>query len=296
MHDLNLLHSLDALLRDGSVTGAAQRVRITTPAMSRALGRLRVALKDPLLVRAGRGMVLTPYAQSLRERVALARESANAVLSPASHAPTATLERTLVIRSSDAVAALFAAPLYERALQDAPRLRLLFVQEGEEDAAALREGRVDLDVGDIGSDGPELRTRGLVRDVFVSVSRRGHVIGRRKLTPGLLSGFAHIVVSRRGRARGPIDTVLAERGLERTIAAVVPNFLAAVWVAANSELLATVPGLLARRAKRLMPIEVRAFPFELPSLNIGMAWHPRTDADPACRWLREQVVQLSLGA
>src|SRR5689334_4914996 len=117
---------------------------MTTPAMSRALGRLRDVLRDPLLVRAGRKMVLTPFAISLRDRVRDVHAEVLAVLRPGEHASVATLERTVVIRASDAVAAMFAAPLYERARDEAPSLRIVFVAEGEEDAAALREGRVDL--------------------------------------------------------------------------------------------------------------------------------------------------------
>jgi DNA-binding transcriptional LysR family regulator len=293
IRDLNLLHALDALLQEESVTAAARRAHLTTPAMSRALGRLREALADPLLVRAGRRMVLTPYAVSLRERVHSARSEANGVLGPATHASLEHVERTLVVRASDAVAGLLAAPLAARLAADAPRLTVHFAPEGDEDASALRDGRVDLDVGVADLVEPELRTRVLFRDAFTFVVRQGHALERGRLTPKRLAGAPHIVVTRTGRPRGPIDHALEAAGYARHIAAVVPTFFAALFAAARSDLVAAVPASLAEEAAKVMPLSTLRAPVELPPIAISLLWHPRLDHDPAHRWLRESGLAIA---
>jgi DNA-binding transcriptional LysR family regulator len=293
IRDLSLLHPLDALLQEESVTAAAKRALLTTPAMSRALGRLREALADPLLVRAGGRMVLTPYAVALRERAHAARAEANAVLGPATHASLEHLERTLVIRASDAVAGLIAAPLAARLAAEAPRLTVHFAPEGDEDAAALRDGRVDIDIGVADLAEPELRTRVLFRDSFTFVVRRGHPLERGRLTEARLAAAPHVAVTRAGRPRGPIDHALEAAGHSRRIAAVVPTFFAALFAAARSDLVAAVPRTLATEASTVLPLRVLRAPIVLPPIAISLLWHPRLDHDPAHRWLRERVLQLT---
>ena len=289
MIDLNLLHALDALLQEESVTNAATRAHLTTPAMSRALGRLRIALGDPLLVRAGRGMVLTPFASSLRGRAHAAALEANAVLGPAEWTPLGKLERTLVVRCNDAVAAVLVVPLHAAAREEAPGLRIRFVAEGAEDVAPLRDGRVDLDIGVIDFEEPELRRRLLLRDIYVGVVRRGHPLARGRVTPRRFAAHAHVSVSRQGRAKGPIDAALAALGLRRVIAAVVADFFAALLAAASSDLVTAVPATLARYAASILPLHFFALPVPTPPIEVAEAWHPRVDTDPPHVWLRRRV-------
>jgi DNA-binding transcriptional LysR family regulator len=290
--DLNLLRALEALLQEGSVTGAAARAGMTVPAMSRALGRLRVALQDQLLVRAGRGLVPTPLAVQLADRAQRAYAEATAVLAPEFMAQRA---RVLVIRASDGVAALLAGPLSRLAPAQAPGLRLRFVAEGDEDDEALREGNVALDIGVQHLAAPELKTRKLADDRFVAVVRRGHPLGRGLLTAERLSKYPHVVVSRTGRADGPLDAWLAQHGFQRQVAAVVDSFLAALLVAADSNLVAPMPGLLATSLGPRLAAVGLVLPSALPTIPIAMAWHPRFDDDHAHRWLRGAVVELAKG-
>jgi DNA-binding transcriptional LysR family regulator len=293
--DLNLIHALDALLEEGSVTAAAQRAHITTPAMSRALGRLRTTLGDQLLVRAGRSMVRTQFAVSIRARVRFAALEANAVLRPAKHVSIESVHRTLVIRCSDAVAAVLAGPLSENAVSDAPGIRVCFVAEGDEDAAPLRDGRIDLDIGVVDFTEPELRSQLLLRDHFVAVVRKGHELCNGRATAKRLASFNHIAVSRRGRASGPIDSALTKLGLQRQVTSVVPTFFSALFATSDADLVTAVPRLIAEYAARWLPIELIKFPFELPPLPIVQLWHPRVDDDPAHRWLRQRVRALMTG-
>lgn len=291
--DLRLLGALDALLREGSVSGAARRLHVTTPAMSRTLARIRLAFDDPILVRAGRGLVPTARALALRERVHAVVEEAHALFAAAGQVPLATLERGFTIRASDAFAGAFAARLVERVATAAPGIALRFAPEGEEDVESLRDGRVDLDLGVMGALGPEIRVQTLFRDRLVAVVRRGHPLARRKPTLQRFARERHVVVSRRGIARGPIDVELGRRGLRREVALVVSGFGEALLAAAGSELVACVPNRLAVDAARSVAIESFALPLRLPALHVAQAWHPRLDADPAHRWLRECVRDVS---
>jgi DNA-binding transcriptional LysR family regulator len=290
--DFNLLIALDALLAEGSVTGAARRLSVTTPAMSRTLARIRSAFADPILVRAGRGLVPTPQALALRERVRAVVEEARALVAATGQQPLAALVRTFTVRASDAFAGAFAARLAARVAREAPGVALRFAPEGEEDVAPLRDGRVDLDLGVMGPLGPEVRVQTLFRERLVGVVRRGHPLAHGRVTAARLARERHVVVSRRGIARGPIDAELARRGLERAVALVVSGFGEALLAAAASDLVAAVPSRLARAAAETVAIDSFALPLPLPVLSVSQAWHPRLEADPAHRLLRTCVREL----
>jgi DNA-binding transcriptional LysR family regulator len=158
------------------VTRAAERLQLSESAMSRTLARLRAATGDPLLVRAGRAMVLTPHAQALREQVqALARDAAT-VLQPAGEDwNLATLERTFTLRANDGFIEAFAPALVARAAREAPGVRLRFAPKPDKDVRPLREGLIDLDLGVLGAaTGPEVRVQAIYRDHFVGAVRPGH--------------------------------------------------------------------------------------------------------------------------
>ena len=144
--DLNLLAALDALLQEGSVVGAAARLGITASAMSRALARIRAQTGDPMMVRAGRGLVPTPRALDIRDRVRAATSEAHALLSKDVRNDPSSFARTFSIRADDAVTAVLGPQLLDVIGRHAPGVNLVFCTEGEENVAALREGGVDLDI------------------------------------------------------------------------------------------------------------------------------------------------------
>src|SRR5687767_12199193 len=145
--DLNLLVTLDVLLEEGSVARAAQRLRLSPSAMSRALARVREATGDPLLVRAGRGLVPTPRAIELRSRVGqLVRES-EATLRPVGKVSVHDLTRTFTLRTSEGFVENFGPALLARIAGEAPAVELRFVQKPDKNSALLREGLVDLETG-----------------------------------------------------------------------------------------------------------------------------------------------------
>src|SRR6202171_5598315 len=225
--DLNRLIALDALLAEGTVVGAARRLGLSASAMSRTLARLRAATGDPLLVRAGRGMVPTPHATDLRERVRDLAQDAQAVLRPVvASLDLAELKRTFTIRSNEGFVEIVAAQLVAAVTAVAPNVRLHFAPKPDKDVRALREGLVDLEIGVLGKSGPEIRIQTLFRDSFVCAVREGDpLLGRGKITAERYAACGHVVASRRGHWSGPVDEALA-LGLSRTVVVVVPSFRA----------------------------------------------------------------------
>jgi DNA-binding transcriptional LysR family regulator len=296
--DLNLLTALDALLAERSVVGAARRLRLSSSAMSRTLARLREATGDPLLVRAGRGLVLTPRAGDMRERVRDLVQDAQTVLRPAvASLDLAGLKRTFTIRSNEGFVEVIAAQLIAAVNAAAPSVRLHFAPKPDKDVGALREGLVDLEIGVLGTSGPEVRVQALFRDRFVCAVREGHpLLGTGEITAERYAACGHVVASRRGHESGPVDEALAAIGLARTVVAVVPSFRAALAVASASDLLALVTASFFNATHghqaRSGPAEVRSIPLPVRTdeITVSQMWHPRLDADPAHRWLRGLVL------
>jgi len=291
--DLNLLVTLDVLLAEGSVARAARRLRLSPSAMSRALARLRETTGDPLLVRAGRGLVPTPRAIELRERVAGIVQDAAAVLRPAAKLDLERLVRTFTLRCSDGFVENFGPDLIARVEADAPGVRLCFVQKPDRDSALLRDGSVDLETGVVGkTTASELRVQGLFRDRFVGVVRLSHALCQGKITPARYAAGRHICVSRRGLDKGPIDDALSPLGLERKIVTIVGGFSTALALARATDLIASIP----ERHSGKLRAGMHSFPLPLavPEITVSMLWHPRLDADPAHRWLRGQVKSICL--
>jgi DNA-binding transcriptional LysR family regulator len=283
--DFNLLITLDVLLAEGSVARAAKRLRLSPSAMSRALARLRETTGDPLLVRAGRGLVATPRALELRERVSQLVQDAEAVLRPAEQPDLKQLSRTFTLRTSEGFVENFGADLIARIAEQAPGVRLRFMHKPDKDSASLRDGTVDLETGVVGkATGPELRTQGLFRDRFIGVVRRGHPLSEGEITPARYAAGNHISVSRRGLDKGPIDEALERQELERHIATIVAGFSTALALARATDLIASVPER--HTASLRTGLHSFALPLSLPAFTVAMLWHPRLDADPVHRWLR----------
>lgn len=288
MPDLNLLVTLDVLLAEGSVAGAARRLRLSPSAMSRALSRLRETLGDPLLVRAGRGLVPTPRALELRERVSQLVLEVEAVLRPVQMLDLKRLVRTFTLRNSEGFVESFGPALIARTSAQAPGVQLRFVPKPDKSSASLRDGTVDLETGVVEKDtGPELRTQVLFRDRFVGVVRSGHALSRAKITPARYAAGRHVVFSRTGIAKGQIDETLAAHGITREVVTIVGGFATAIALARATDLIATVPERHTQSLRSGM--FSFALPFATDEFTVSLLWHPRMDADPAHRWLRDCV-------
>ncbi len=292
--DLNLLVTLDVLLAEGSVARAARRLRLSPSAMSRALARLRETTGDPLLVRAGRGLVPTPRAVELRERVSQLVRDAESVLRPTEKINLQQLVRTFTLCTREGFVENFGPKLLARIGKEAPGVRLCFVQKQDKDSTPLREGTVDLETGVVGQAmGPELRAQALFRDRHIGVVRMGHPLCKGKITAARYAAGRHVLFSPRGLDTGPIHEALKALGADGNIATIVSGFSTALTLARVSDLIASVP------EKHTGNLRAGMFSFPLPvsapEFTVSLLWHPRLHADAAHRWLRGCVREVCTG-
>lgn len=291
--DLNLLIMLDVLLSEGSVARAARRLGLSPSAMSRGLQRLRDSTGDPLLVRSGRGLVPTPRAMELREQVGGLVQQVVQVLSPSPSLDLGKVNRTFTLLCSDGFVENFGPRLLTRIASEAPGIQLSFIPKVRRDSSYLRDGTADLETGVIGKvTAPELHARALFRDYFVGAVRQGHPLLTSNITPTRYAEFSHIADLRHGSGNDPIDIALGAQDMQRHIVTSVAGFAAALALARNTDLVATVP----ERHTRYLRTDMATFvlPVTMPEITLSMLWHPRLDADPAHIWLRSMVREVCM--
>lgn len=293
--DLNLLLALDALLDEGSVIGAARRMHLSAPAMSRTLSRIREALGDPVFVQVGRKLMPTPKALALREQVRVAVEQASQVFASDAEIDLKSLDRRFNVRATDEFVSIHLGHLLDAMAREMPRAMLRFSPEEDDvDEEALRSGRIDLFISASRKLGPEIRVQSLFTTTFVGVARANHPIFDDEITPERLTRWEHINVSRRGKAAGPLDAALEAQGLRRHVALVVPNPYTALFALQDSDLLLPLPRHLASTALSAgLRIRVFDLPTPLETVLLTQAWHPRLERDPAHQWLRQTIHTLS---
>ncbi len=290
--DFNLLQDLDALLREGSVAGAARRLHLSAPAMSRRLTRLRDAIGDPLFVPAGRGLVPTQRALDLRERVQQAIEEVRGVFAP-DQVDFAKLERTMSIRANDGFAGAWASRLAATIAAEAPGVSLRFITRTDNHISALRDGGVDLDIGVLDAPEPEVHKQTLLQAGFVGVVRKHHPLVDKQEGANISAqdfvSWPHIAATRCGLDNETINDALRQTGLQRRVAVHVPGFQAALMMVASSDMVAAIPEPFAHWAMPYLHLHIFKLPVAIPDIEISQSWHPRHHADPVHRWLRQHV-------
>ncbi|MFC9583638.1 LysR family transcriptional regulator [Streptomyces yangpuensis] len=289
--DLNLLTALDALLEEGSVAGAAARLHVTSPAMSRSLGRIRKATGDQILVRTGRTMVPTTRALAMRAQVHALVEQAHQLLSAQQELDLATLERVFTVRWHDALTAACGTALITAVHRRAPGVQLRLSAEPGTDDADLRRGEVDLESSAGTATLPDIRHRLVGRDRLVIAVRPGHPLAEGPLSPERYAAAEHLTVSRRGRLRDQIDDALSARGLERRVVAAGPTAAFALQLALDTDLVVTLPDAVTRTARNRIGLVTRQPPVPLPDVPLYLLWHQRYDDDRAHTWLRETAAE-----
>jgi len=292
--DLNLLVALDALLRERSVTRAAERVHLSQSAMSSALARVRDLFGDPILVRAGRRMALTPRAEALRGEVSEILSAAGEVLGPGDGFDPETSRRRFRIGGANVAAvALALVPRFiAQKPARAPNVEIEFPDLGDPIDAPLASGALDLAVVAQAELPEGLRQQLLIEEPIACLAAAPHPQAASPLT---LEGFLaldHLRVASPARALDGVDYALARLGRERRVALTVPDFLHAPLAVATSGLVAAVPRSFARMMARFLPLQVLEPPLELPPYRVLQGWHPRGDRDPGCRWLRGFLLEL----
>jgi DNA-binding transcriptional LysR family regulator len=293
MHlDFNLLNALDALLEEGSVAGAATRLHLSQPAMSRTLGRIREATGDLIMVRVGHRMVPTTYASSIREQVhALVRQTRE-ILAPNRDLDIATLQRTFTIRCNEAVATAISSMLVRQVRASAPGVQLRILAEASGETNDLQQGRVDLELNSGVPAAADLRHESLFEDHAAVAVRMSHPWTRGKLTAKKFAQGQHVIVSRRGKLRDATDIALDSAGLRRQVIATVPTSIAALLFVRDNESAVIIPQRMSRPLVDLLKLRLLPLPFGPAPLPLMSTWHLRYDGDPTHAWLRSKVKEI----
>jgi DNA-binding transcriptional LysR family regulator len=292
--DLNLIIALDALLKHRHVTHAAQAIGLSQPAMSHALARLRAALGDPLLVRAGGIMMLTTRAEQLIPLVRDALAAAERVRAPA-HIDPVTLVRSFVVGIVDYSEMVLLPVLIDVLARTAPGVTVTCRHVAGDPHHALETGVLDLWIGVGQHNHAALYTQYLISDGYLSAVRRGHptLRGRnKKLTLKQFVALRHIQVAPAGTPGGPVDTALAQRGLSRTVAIRVPHFLVAPLLVSRCDMVLTAPALVLRALADVADLVLFAPPLSVPGFSMHQVWHERRHHDAAHRWFRGVVATM----
>lgn len=290
--DLNLLVAFDWLMRERSVSRAAERMFISQSAMSHVLQRLRQQLEDPLLVKTPAGMVPTARALALVEPVAaVLKEVEGLIKAPAPFDPAGS-RRSFTIAATDYVEALLLPKLAPRIARQAPGVNIHFKRTSSRfPLEALEQGEIDLVLGfEVMLNPPKhLHCQTLFDDCMVCVARIGHPVVNPDMSLEQYIGLPHILLSRTGAGSGQVDIWLAERGLERRVALTVSHFLSAPLIVAQTDLVMAFPKRTAEQLAQNQPLQWVPLPLDLPDYATVMVWHPLQDQEPANVWLRSEI-------
>lgn len=291
--DLNLLEPLDALLETGSVTAAARRLGVSQPTMSGMLSRLRDQIRDPLLVRVGRNMELTPYAAAMAPEVRQALLQVAYLTRPATDLDLSALRRTFRIMVSEFGLFLVLPTLFRRAEAVAPHVRFETVMI-DQPAGSVYAGKVDLCLtGDIlgqvtGDMATVVRTQTLMEERFVALVDAAHPL-KGSATIEQLLAYPHVATQFPGSPWTVEDIGLSGMSDRHPPRIRVASFLALGRLVAGTRLIGIIPAHLARLAMADTDLRALALPAAFGAIAIKMLWHMRYDRDPAHRWLRAQM-------
>jgi DNA-binding transcriptional LysR family regulator len=299
--DLNLLVAFDVLMRELNVTRAAEQMFVTQSAMSHILHRLRQQLDDPLLVKTPTGMKPTQRALALIEPVRSLLADMEQLVQPPIEFEAITSQRHFALAATDYIEFLLMPQLSELIEQTAPGIDIHVKRtEASFPVAQLENGSLDVVLGFVSVLNPpaHLRCQTLFGDQMVCVVRKNHPVIQREPSLEEYVAVPHMLISWKGTPVGIIDQYLVELGQERRIKLIVPNFLSAPLIVAQTDMILSLPYKLAKRFTNFVPLEIYPVPIELPTYDLVMIWHPLWDKDPAHLWLRDKITEIgrSLGS
>jgi DNA-binding transcriptional LysR family regulator len=296
--DLNLLVAFDLLMREQNVSRAAERMFVGQSAMSHILQRLRQQLDDPLLVKTSTGMKPTDRALALIDPVRIVLRDVERLIRAPEDFDPAKSQRRFVVAATDYMEVLVLPALVERIIRQAPNV-VIHVKRTEPTfpEGELEANELDVVLGfeAILKPAGYLISEKLFDDrVTCLVSRRHPANEGVRLTLDEYLSMRHMLISRTGTRIGVIDEWLAEKGLERCIALIVPHFLSAPLIVAKTDMVLSLPERIAKQFVGLAPLRILRVPIDLPAYDLVMVWHPLRENDPAHRWLREQILAVCL--
>jgi len=298
--DLNLLLAFEALMDERNVTRAAQRIGLSQSAMSNALARLRRTFDDPLLERGAKGMMPTPAAQSLIVPVRAALAQLREAIEGEPRFDEAASKRAFRLLSNDYAEVMLVAPLLDSIRARAKGIVLQIHRLGnlfEPPSPNSLSDPFDLALGffpEAPALDTSLRSEMLWSEQNVCIARANHPTIRGKLILKQYAEAHHAAVFYKSLGPGLIDALLAQQGLSRHLAALVPHFASVPFLVASSDLIATVPESLAQKYSKLLKLQILPVPFAIPPFRLTMLWHERNQTDPAHSWLRSLITEIAL--
>ena len=284
--DLNLLIALRALLEERHVTKAAERIGLSQPAMSRALGRLRAMFNDPLLVKGTGGMTLTARANSLQQPLqSIMTEISHMITDPTVEPSEMQGEVVIATRDYEMVAIL--PDVIKRITDEAPLLNLKIVPLTGDDLSPLEQHEVDFVLAGTDKTSAILRRSTVLKDNFVCVMSANNPAAQQELTLEKYLEMRHCQVSFYTLRPGIVDMALADRGMKRNAVVRVPHFLAAAFIVEDSDLIVTLPRKLGMQLAQQKQFVARELPLKVSSFSIYLYWHVRNQNNPMHSWLRK---------
>ena len=292
--DLNLLVLLDALIEHHNVTRAADRMQMSQPAMSRALGRLRKLLNDPILVRGGEGLRPTPRAIALHPQLKQLLHDITHLVSDTPFSPE-DLTGCITLAATDHTTIVLLPKLITAIAQTAPQLEVKVIPLFNLGADSLHDGRVDLAFGVSQTPLPShICQEPLYEDAYITLMRRQHPAAQH-LSIETFAALNHVQVSAAGNSRGSaVDTALETLSLHRRVVLQLPSFITALAVVAESDFIVTLPSAIAERYSDQYDLVAIETPVHCPPITHISIWSEVRDADPAHQWLRHLVRDASI--
>ena len=291
--DLNLLVTFDAVLAEGSISRAAGRLDLSQPAVSNAVARMRKATGDRLFVRVGNAMVPTPYAQGIADPIRQALASIRVSLGASQEFDPASSQRSFAIYLTDLGEAYFLPRLLARFNRIAPGVRIRTLPMPLESAEdTLRNGDVDLAIGNLPDLGAGFYVQRLFHDRYVCVVRKGHPVIRERITARQFAAASHAIVTPGGWGHGIIERKLIEHGLEQRITLRMQNFLVLTSIVATTDMVAIVPHSVGSQLSQHNDVKLLPLPVAIPSFDVRQCWQERFHDDRGSRWLRQQFFEL----
>lgn len=290
--DLNLLLVFDAIYAERSISRAALSLHLSQPTVSNALARLRLRLADPLFERSARGMSPTPRAKALAAPVRQALDLLEHGLRGQRGFDFASSDREFVIAVEDYGETVILPRFVDWLAKAAPRLRLCIRAEpAAQLKAQMRDGAVDLALDYFKLPDPGFRSKPVLTETLLSLSRRGHPGVGERLSLEAFVALRHVVVAPRPSAMPMIDLALAKRGLQRQIAVTVPHFLSMPLLVQSSDMVCTLPRRMAHVYADHFRLKAHAVPLRMPQFPVYLIWHESADDDASHQWFRGQLVK-----
>ena len=291
--ELTLLYVFDAIMTEGSVTRAADRLAMTQPAVSNAVARMRHVWKDPLFIKKGRAIEPTSFALSLWDQVRSPMHDLSRAVDASAFDPSDS-KRKFRLAVTDVMVDLIWQSLACKLQREAPGIDLYAVPYTQASAfGQLREAYVDLAIGMLTGHDSSLRSIWLFDSEYTLAMRDDHPLAGRPMSLGEFLQAKHLMVSLSGDTTGVVDLALSQQSMKRRVAVTVNHFAVVPQLLRESDMVAVIPKIATGGVGYQQGIWYSPMPFELDPTSIYLIWHTRHDRDPGLLWMRHQVEEIT---